>query len=46
MCSYLFVKVTEMYKFEGIDSEINAVVLCLSNVSKGFSTDNMKKTGL
>ena len=28
------------------DSEINAVPLCLGNISNNFSVDNMKKTGL
>ena len=27
------------------DSEIVASPLCLGNISKGWSTDNMKKTG-
>ena len=41
--SYLFVNGTEIYKFKVKDSEIVAIPLCLSNVSKGWSTDNMKK---
>ena len=36
----------KVYKFEITDSEINAAPLCLGNVSKDFSVDNMKKTGL
>ena len=43
--SYLFVNVTEIYKFKVKDSEIVASPLCLGNVSKDWSTDNMKKTG-
>ena len=44
--SYLFVKGIEIIKFKAKDSEIKAVPLCLGNVSKGFSVDNKKKTGL
>ena len=43
--SYLFVNDTEIYKFKGKDSEIAATPLCLGNISKDWSTDNMKKTG-
>ena len=28
------------------DSEVDAAPLCLGNVSKDFSTDDIKKTGL
>ena len=28
------------------DSEIEATPLCLGNISKGWTVDNMKKTGL
>ena len=41
----LFVKGTEIYKFEAKYSEIVASPLCLGNVSKDWSKDNMKKTG-
>ena len=44
--SYLFVNCTEIYKFKGKDSEIVASPLCLANISKDWSTDNMKNTGL
>ena len=43
--SYLFVNSTEIYKFKAKDSEIVATPLCLGNVSKDWSVDNMKKTG-
>ena len=43
--SYLFVNGTEIYKFKANDSEIVANPLCLGNISKDWSTDNMKKTG-
>ena len=44
--SYLFVNGTEMYKFKAKDSAIVASPLYLGNISKDWSTDNMKKTGL
>ena len=44
--SYLFVNGTEIYKFKAKDSETVATSLCLGNISKDFSVDNMKKTGL
>ena len=36
---------TEIYKFKAKDSEIVASPLCLGNISKDWSVDNMKKTG-
>ena len=44
--SYLFVNVTEIIKFNGKDSEISAYPLFLGNISKDWSVDNMKNTGL
>ena len=41
--SYLFVNGTEIYKFKAKDLEIVASSLCLENISKDWSTDNMKK---
>ena len=41
--SYLFVNGTEIHKFKVKDSEIVASPLCLGNISKDFSVDNMKK---
>ena len=43
--SYLFDNGTEIYKFKAKDSEIVASLLCLGNISKDWSTDNMKRTG-
>ena len=37
--------VQKLHKFKAKDSEIVATPLCLGNVSKYWSTDNMKKTG-
>ena len=44
--SYLFVNGTKICKFKAKDFEIIASPLCLGNISKDWSTDNMKKTGL
>ena len=44
--SYLFVNGTEIIKFKAKDSEIVSYPLCLGNISKDFSVDNMEKTGL
>ena len=44
--SYLFVNSTEIHKFKAKDSEIVVTPLYLGNISKDFSVDNMKKTGL
>ena len=35
-----------MHQFKAKDSELKAYLLCLGNISKDFSVDNMKKTGL
>ena len=43
--SYLFVTGTEIYKFKAKDPEIVAAPLCLGNISKDWSVDNVKKTG-
>ena len=44
--SYLFVNGKEIHKFNTKDSEIVATPLCLGNISKDWSVDNVKKTGL
>ena len=41
--SYLFVNGNEIHKFKAKDSEIVATPLCLGNISKHWSVDNMKK---
>ena len=43
--SYLFSNDTEIYKFKAKDSEILVGLICLGNISKDCSVDNMKKTG-
>ena len=42
--SYLFVSGKEIIKFKAKDSNIVPRPLCLGNISKDWSTDNMKKT--
>ena len=43
--SYLFVNGTEIIKLKAKDSEIVASPLCLGNISKDWSVNNMKRTG-
>ena len=44
--SYLFVNGKETVKFKAKYSEIAASPLCLGNISKDWSADNMKKLDL
>ena len=41
----MFANVTKIYQFKANDSAIVASPLCLGNISKDWSIDNMKKTG-
>ena len=43
--TYLLVNSTEINKFKVKDSEIVATPLCLGNISKDWSVDNMKEAG-
>ena len=43
--SYLFINGTEIYIFIAKDSEIWVGPVCLGNISKDWSVDNMKITG-
>ena len=43
--NYLFVNGTEIHRFTAKDFEIVATPLCLGNIAKDWSVDNMKKTG-
>ena len=43
--SYLFVNGTEIYKFKAKESEISLGSICLGNILKDWSVDNMKRTG-
>ena len=44
--SYIFVNGTEIYKFKAKDSETVAGPICLANISKDWSVNNMKRSGL
>ena len=44
--SFSFVVATKIYQFKAKDQEIKLHPLCLGNISKDFTIDNMKKTGL
>ena len=41
----MFLNGTDIIKFKAKDSEIVASPLCLGNISKDWSIDNMKRTG-
>ena len=43
--NYLFVNGTEIYKFKAKDSDILVGPICLGNISKDWSVDNMERTG-
>ena len=42
--SYLFVNGSEIIKFKAKDSKIVATPLCLWNITKDWTVDNMKRT--
>ena len=44
--SFLFVNTSKLYHFKAKDSEIKDYTLFLGNISKDFTINNMKKTGL
>ena len=44
--SYLFVNGKKIHKLKAKDSEIVETPLCLGNISKDWTLDNMKKTRL
>ena len=44
--SYLFANSKEIIKFKAKDSNIIATPWCLENISKDWSVDNIKDTGL
>ena len=41
--SFLFFNVTKIYQFKAKDSEINDYALCLGNISKDFTINNIKQ---
>ena len=44
--SFLFVNATKIYQFKAKESEVKKYPLCLGNISKGLTANNMKKTEL
>ena len=42
----MFVNATKIHQFKAKDFEIKRYPLCLENISKDFTVDNTKKTGL
>ena len=44
--SFLFVNTTKIYQFKAKQSEIKDFTLCLGNISKDFTINNMKKNGI
>ena len=44
--SFLFFNAKKSYQLKANNSEIKAFTLCLGNISKDFTINNMKKTGL
>ena len=44
--SYLLINDTDIQKFKAKLSEVNAIPLCLGDISKDFLVDNMEKTRL
>ena len=44
--SFLIVNATKLYQLKAKNSEIKDFALCLGNVSKDFTINIMKKTGL
>ena len=44
--SFLFVNATKIYQFKAKVFEVKDYTLCLGNISKDFTINNMKKTGL
>ena len=44
--SFLFVNATKIYQFKAKGSVLKDYVLCLGNISKDFTIDNMKKNSI
>ena len=44
--SYLFANGVKIYQFKAKDSKLNTHPLCMGNISKNFTVDNIKKTWL
>ena len=46
MATVFFVNATKIYQFKAKDSEIKKYPLCLGNISKDFTANNIKYPGL
>ena len=44
--SFVYVNATKIYQFKAKDSQIKDRTICLGNISKDFTINNMKKVGL
>ena len=44
--SFIFVNATKIYQFKGKNSKIKGYTLCLGNISKDFTINNLKKNGI
>ena len=44
--TFLFVSATKIYQFKSKNCEVKDYSLCLGNISKDFTINNMEKTGL
>ena len=44
--SFLLVNASKIYQFKAKDSKIKDYALCLGNISKDFTINHMKNTGL
>ena len=44
--SFLFPNAKDIYQFKAKNSEIKPYPLCLGNISKNFTTNNMKEAGI
>ena len=44
--SFLFVKATKLNQIKTKNSEVKDYALCLGNISKDFTINNFRKTGL
>ena len=42
---FLFVSKVKMHQFKANDSEVKPYPLCVGDISKDFTIDNMKKQG-
>ena len=43
---FLFVNATKIYQFKAKDSEVKPYLMCLENILKDFTANNMSRNGL